>query len=211
MEYKMKLSILTIIIVLITTTIVLGQHTIFEVEGGALFPKDTETGTIIGVTGGRMVDENLGWAFEAQYFWRTFTKEYTVSETGGATQQETIVTEIENSTKMLPIMGKIIYLSQIAPSLDIRISGGIGYAFLWNTEANYVEGIEESNSFSGFAWQLGAGISLPISRAADFFGEMVYFNSKPSRDAGTTQAGLPQRTEIDMSGLLLRIGVRFYN
>jgi opacity protein-like surface antigen len=207
----MKTSAMTIIIILIFTSAAISQHTIFEVEGGVLFPQDTETGTIIGLTAGRMADENLGWAFEAQYFWRTFTKEYTVSETGGATQQETIVTEIENSTKMLPIMGKIIYLSQIAPSLDIRISGGIGYAFLWNTEANYVENVEESNSFSGFAWQLAGGVSIPISRAADFFGDLGYFYSKPSRDAGTTQAGLPQRTEIDMSGLFVRIGVRFYN
>lgn len=199
------------LLILLFSTFAIAQHTIFEAEGGALFPQDTETGTIIGLVAGRMADENLGWAFEAQYFWRTFTKEYTVAETGGATQEATIVTEIENSTKMLPIMGKIIYLSQIAPSLDIRISGGIGYAFLWNNEANYVVNVEESKSYSGFAWQLGAGLSLPISRAADFFGEMDYFYSMPSRDAGTTQAGLPQRTEIDMSGLLLRIGVRFYN
>ena len=204
----MKKIIFIPIVIIILTSSLIAQHTIFEIEGGALFPQDTETGMILGLSGGRMADENLGWAFEAQYFWRTFTQEYTVSETGGA---ETIVTEIENSTKMLPIMGKLIYLSQIAPSLDIRISGGIGYAFLWNTEANYVENIEESNSFSGFAWQLGAGISLPISRAADFFGELAYFYSKPSRDAGRTQEGLPQRTEIDMSGLLLRVGVRLYN
>ena len=207
----MKMILLPLIILVICASGAVGQHTMFEIEGGALFPQDTETGTIIGLSVGRMADENLGWAFEAQYFWRTFTKEYTVSESGGATQQETIVTEIENSTKMLPIMGKIIYLSQIAPSLDIRISGGIGYAFLWNTEANYVIGVEDSDSYSGFAWEIGAGISLPISRAADFFGEINYFYSTPSKDAGTTVDGLPQRTEIDMSGLLLRVGVRLYN
>ena len=207
----MKIIFLSLIILSICTSGAIGQHTMFEIEGGALFPQDTETGTIIGLSVGRMVDENLGWAFEAQYFWRTFTKEYTVSESGGATQQATIVTEIENSTKMLPIMGKIIYLSQIAPSLDIRISGGLGYAFLWNTEANYVIGAEDSDSYSGLAWEIGAGISLPISRAADFFGEINYFYRIPSTDAGTTVDGLPQRTEIDMSGLLLRIGVRLYN
>jgi hypothetical protein len=200
----MKTIILAFMIFLMSVSIVMGQHTMFEIEGGALFPQDTETGTIIGLSVGRMVDENLAWAFEAQYFWRTYTQEYTTGE-------QTIVTEIENSTKMLPVMGKIIYLSQIAPSLDIRISGGIGYAFLWNKEANYLEGKEESNSFSGFAWEIGAGISLPISRAADFFGELNYFYSTPSRDAGTTVEGLPQRTEIDMSGLLLRVGVRLYN
>jgi hypothetical protein len=200
----MKIIVLSFIILAIFTSGGISQHTMFEIEGGALFPQDTETGTIIGLSVGRMADENLGWAFEAQYFWRTYTQEY-------STQEQTIVTEIENSTKMLPIMGKIIYLTQIAPSLDLRLSGGIGYAFLWNKEANYLEGEEESNSFSGFAWEIGAGISIPISRAADFFGELNYFYSTPSRDAGKTVEGLPQRTEIDMSGLLIRIGVRLYN
>jgi hypothetical protein len=200
----MKTTLLSFILLFLFSTCVMSQRTIFEIEGGALFPQGTETGTIIGLSVGRMADENLGWAFEAQYFWRTYTQEYT-------TEPQTIVTEIENSTKMLPVMGKIIYLSQIAPSLDIRISGGIGYAFLWNKEANYIEDQEESNSFSGFAWEIGAGISIPISRAADFFGEINYFYSTPSRDAGKTVEGLPQRTEIDMSGLLFRVGVRFYN
>ena len=207
----MKKIFVSFIIILTCATGAMSQHTMFELEGGALFPQDTETGTIIGLTIGRMADENLGWAFEAQYFWRTYTKEFTVSETGGVTQQETIVTEIENSTKMLPVMGKIIYLSQIAPSLDIRISGGIGYAFLWNREANYLLGKEENNSYSGLAWEIGAGISLPISRAADFFGEINYFYSTPSREEDRTIEGLPQRTEIDMSGILLRIGIRLYN
>ena len=207
----MRTIILATISILICTTVAIGQHTIYELEVGALFPEDTEMGTIIGLSAGRMVDENLGWTFQVQYFWRTFTQEYTTTETGGTTKEETIATEIENSTKMLPIMAKIIFLSQIGPKFDIRINGGIGYAFVWNHEANYIVGIEDSKSFSGFAWQLGAGASIPISRAADLFGDLAYFYSLPSRDAGTSQAGLPQRTEIDMSGLMLRIGVRFYN
>ena len=199
----MKPAFLLIIFLTIFTTSAIGQHTMIEFEGGALMPQDTETGTIIGISFGRMADENLAWALEAQYFWRTYTQEYTADA-------QTIVTEIENSTKMLPVMVKISYLSQIAPNLDLRISGGIGYAFLWNKDANYVAGVEKSNSFSGFAWQLGGGVSIPISRAADFFGELMYFHSTPSSDAGKTVEGLPQRTEIDMSGLLIRIGIRIY-
>lgn len=200
----MKKIFLSFILIAVGISGALAQQSIYELKGGVLFPQDTETGTIIGLSVGHMADENLGWAFETQYFWRTYTQEY-------RTDQQTIVTEIENSTKMLPLMVKIMYLSQIAPSLDLRVSGGIGYAFLWNKEANYLIGVEESKSFSGFAWELGAGVSIPISRAADFFGELNYFYSTPSRDAGKTIEGLPQRTEIDMSGLVIRIGVRIYN
>jgi hypothetical protein len=112
---------------------------------------------------------------------------------------------------MLPLMVKLVYLTEVAPKLDLRINGGIGYTFLWNTAAFYEEGIEESQFFSGFAWQIGAGISLPVSRAADFFGEINYFSSTPSRDEGETAAGLPKRTEVDMSGFMLRLGIRLYN
>ena len=200
----MKKIFLSFILIAVGISGALGQQSIYELKGGVLFPQDTETGTIIGLSVGHMADENLGWAFEAQYFWRTYTQEYRIN-------QQTIVTEIENSTKMLPLMVKIMYLSQIAPSLDLRLSGGIGYAFLWNKEANYVIGVEDSKSFSGFAWELGGGVSIPISRAADFFGELTYFYSTPSRDAGKTIEGLPQRTEINMSGLVIRVGVRIYN
>jgi hypothetical protein len=114
----MKKIFISFIIILTCATGAMSQHTMFELEGGALFPQDTETGTIIGLTIGRMADENLGWAFEAQYFWRTYTKEFTVPETGGVTQQETIVTEIENSTKMLPVMGKIINFKSDCPNVQ---------------------------------------------------------------------------------------------
>ena len=200
----MKKIFLSFILIAVGISGALAQQSIYELKGGVLFPQDTETGTIIGLSVGHMADENLGWAFETQYFWRTYTQEYRIN-------QQTIVTEIENSTKMLPLMVKIMYLSQIAPSLDLRLSGGIGYAFLWNKEANYVIGVEDSKSFSGFAWELGGGVSIPISRAADFFGELTYFYSTPSRDAGKTIEGLPQRTEINMSGLVIRVGVRIYN
>lgn len=207
----MKKRNVLVITILIAATSVYSQNTIFELKGGALFPEGTEMGVTIGLGVGRMLDENIGWSFEADYFWRTYTKETTVKIDEGTATETTIATEIENSTKMLPLLGKLIYLTQIAPDLDLRVSGGLGYAFLWNTESNYLINAEKSNSYSGFAWEIGAGISIPISRAADFYGELNYFSSKPSRDEGETANGLPQRTEIDMSGLMVRVGIRIYN
>jgi hypothetical protein len=192
-------------------TPVLSQHTIIEIKGGALFPADSETGFIVGLSGGRMVDENIGWSIGADYYWRTYTKESTVNIETGPTTQETIVIESENATKMLPLLAKLSYLTQIGSNLDVRISGGLGYAFLWNKEANYQLDVESSDNFSGFAWEIGAGVSIPISRAADFYGELNYFSSTPSKDEGETPEGLPKRTEIDMSGFLFRIGIRLYN
>ena len=166
---------------------------------------------IVGGSWGKMIDQNVGWEIEVDYFWRTFTQETTVRVDQGQTQSTTIVTEIENSTKMLPLFFKLSFLSESFPNLDLRVSGALGYAFLWTRDANYKLGVEESSSYSGFAWQVGAGLSFPVSRAADFYGEAIYLGTTPSTDEGTTTEGLPQRTEVDMSGIWLRLGLRLYH
>jgi len=187
------------------------QSTLLGLNGGVLFPQDSETGMIVGASWGKMVDQNIGWEIEADYFWRTYTQEMTVRVDDAQTQSTTIVTEIENSTKMLPLFFKLSFLSEVLPNLDLRVSGGLGYAFLWTHDANYKRGTEKSESYSGFAWQAGVGLSFPISRAADFYGEAIYLGTAPSTDEGTSADGLPQRTEVDMSGLWLRIGIRLYH
>jgi len=187
------------------------QSTILGLNGGMLFPEDTEGGPIIGISWGRMLDQNISWEIEADYFWRTYTKEMTVEVSGGTTQSSTIVTEIENSTRMLPVFFKLGFLSQILPKLDLKIGGGLGYVFLWNDDMNYKLDVENSEFYSGFAWHLSAGVSFPISRAADIYGEAVYLSSTPSTSAGKTAEGLPKRTEVDISGIWLRAGLRLYH
>jgi hypothetical protein len=212
MEENMKNAVLLILFLLFSAaTNLFAQRGIISINGGLLFPQDTEKGMIIGAGWGRMLDENISWEIEGDYFWRTYTQEMTVKVSDGNTQSTTVATEIENSTKMLPVFFKVNYLSQILPKLDLRLGGGLGYAFLWTHDANYKLNVENSDSYNGFAWQLSAGVSFPISRAADFFGEFIYLNTTPSTDQGTTAEGLPQRTEVDMSGLWMRIGIRLYN
>jgi len=187
------------------------QSTILGLNGGVLFPENTESGAIIGVSWGRMLDQNISWEVEADYFWRTYTKEMTVEVNGGTTQSSTIVTEIENSTRMLPVFFKVAFLTQLLPKLDLKIGGGLGYVFLWNDDMNYKLDVENSEYYSGFAWQLSAGVSFPVSRAADLYGEAAYLFSTPSTNEGTTAEGLPKRTEVDISGIWLRAGLRLYH
>jgi hypothetical protein len=186
---------------------VFAQGTILGINGGVLFPEDTESGAVIGFSWGRMLDQNISWEIEADYFWRTYTKEMTVEVSGGTTQTSTIVTEIENSTRMLPVFFKIGFLTQMMPKLDLKIGGGLGYVFLWNDDTNYKLNVERSEFYSGFAWHLSGGVSFPISRAADLYGEADYLFASPSTDEGTTAEGLPKRTEVDISGLWFRAGL----
>lgn len=207
---KMK-KLLFVSLLLLLCTSLFGQEKFTEFQAGFLVPEDAKTGFIGGITFGRMLDENIGWAVELDYYGRTYEKSTEVPDEGWSeTNPVTVTTEIENSTTMLPIFFKLVYLTQVGPNFDLRVGGGIGYEFMWNSETNYRLNVDKTRFYSGFTWQIGGGLSLPISRAADFFGDVSYHGGTPSRDEGETEEGLPLRTEVDMSGFMVRLGIRLY-
>jgi hypothetical protein len=198
-----------IFFLMILAGMVSAQQKFTEFHAGALFPNDAKTGFIGGLSFGRMLDENIGWGAELNVYRKTYTKEEDVAQNAGQVNETVVVTEIENATTMIPIFFKFAYLTQVGPGFDLRVSVGGGYEFMWNSEANYLIDKEKSRFYSGWAWYVGGGISLPISRTADFFGELNYHGGFPSRDEKKID-GLPVRTEVDMSGMMIRVGLRLY-
>jgi len=204
------LTILLVIILLSSSSF--AQHKFAEFQVGLLMPADAKTGFIGGLSFGRMVDESVGWAIEVDYYHKSYTQETKVPQTPqGQVDPVLVTTEIDNSTTLLPLYLKLVLNTQVAPSLDLRLTGGAGYEFMWNNETNYKEDKDETRFFSGFTWQVGAGLSLPISRASDLYAEVNYHSGSPSKDEGETVEGLPVRTEVDMTGFLVRVGIRLYN
>lgn len=208
----MKKILLFFVISLLAVNFSYAQQSFTDFKFGLLMPADAKTGYIGGIGFGRMVDENIGAGLELSYYGKTYTKETTVDNTQqGQVQTSTIATEIENSTTLIPILFHLVYVTQAGPNFDLRFTAGVGYELMWNSETNFVENIDETRFYSGFAWQIGGGASFPISRNADLFGEAIYHGGSPSRDEGETAFGLPVRSEVDMSGLMVRLGIRLYN
>jgi len=206
-------SILTILMIIIFSVGVFAQGSFTDFKLGLLMPTDAETGFIGSIGMGKMVDENIGAGFELSYYGKTFTKDTKVAEdpgTSGTTGSSTYVTEIENSTTMIPIMFNVIFLTQAGPGFDLRFTGGVGYELLWVNETNYQQNVDETRFYSGFTYELGAGASIPMSRNSDIFAEALYHGGSPSKDKGT-EVGLPVREEVDMSGFMFRLGIRLYN
>ncbi len=204
-------KILTIIVVLTAVISLTAQDKFTEFQAGVLMPADAKTGFIGGITIGRMVDESIGWGLEIDYYRKTYTKETKVDTNTQAQVEESVIqTEIENATTMLPVYFKLILQTQIAPKMDLRVSGGVGYEFMWNSEANYRLKKEESRFYSGFTWQVGGGVAFAMSRASDLFLELSYHSGSPSRAESENKLGLPVRTEVDMSGLMIRAGLKLY-
>jgi len=54
-------------------------------------------------------------------------------------------------------------------------------------------------------------LPFPISRSGDLFAEVSYHAGSPSRGEGENAEGLPVRTEVDMSGIMIRGGIRIYD
>jgi hypothetical protein len=204
-------KLLTVIMVFTAVISLTAQEKFTEFQAGVLLPADAKTGFIGGLTIGRMVDESIGWGIEVDIYRKTYTKETTVDSTATAMVEEHVVqTEIENATTMLPIYFKIILQTQIASKMDLRIGGGVGYEFMWNSESNYRLNKEDSRFYSGFTWQIGGGLSFPMSRASDLFLDLSYHAGSPSRGESENKLGLPVRTEVDMSGFMIRAGLRLY-
>ena len=204
-------KILVFILLLIMFCSLGAQEKFTEFQGGILIPADAKTGFIGGLAFGRMVDESIGWGVELDVYRKTYTKETAVDSTTTSMVEERVIqTEIENATTMIPIFFKIILHTQIAPRLDLRVAGGAGYEFMWNSETNYRLHKDDTRFYSGFTWQIGGGLSLPISRASDFFVDASYHGGKPSRGETKNELGLPVRKEVNMSGFMIRVGLRLY-
>lgn len=207
---KKLLGIFIIIFVFNSTSF--SQNKMTEFNAGFLAPKDAETGFFGGLNLGRMVDERIGVSLGIHVYHSSYTKEATVS-TGqtGQTQSKTKITKLKQSATLIPLFFQLHYTGPITQSLDLKVTAGIGYEFLWNSYTNFEDHIDDSDFFNGFGWMVSSGISIPISSASDFYGEVLYHGGTPSKNQGKNEQGFPVRTEVDMSGLGIRIGLRLYS
>jgi hypothetical protein len=188
-----------------------GQGSFTDFKVGFIFPSGAETGFIGGIFTGRMVDEAIGYGIELDFYRKSYVDKVEVSRgsEGGAEIIEEIP-DIDNAVTMLPILFKLNYVVPVAPKFALRINGGVGYEVLWNSVTKYSENIDNTKFYHGFAWMVGGALSMPLSRASDIFLELNYHNSQPSRGEGETEAGAPIKTKINMSGMMLRLGIRLY-
>jgi len=185
------------------------QFTDFKI--GFLMPSDAKTGFMGGINIGRNVDENVGTSIGIDVFRRSYIKDTQIAvfDAGEGRITET-ARELDQSITMIPLTFQLHYIGGMPKNVQLRFSAGIGYAMLWNSITNFVTEEDKTQFFHGFTWNVSGGASYPLSRASDVFGEIFYSSSSPSRDAGETKQGLPVRSEIDMSGIGLRFGIRLY-
>lgn len=199
---------LMILVILSTSIFAQGKYTEFKV--GLLGPKDAANGFFGGITLGRLIDQNLGIGIEFDVYKKSYDKEEEIDTTYAGFSGTEIMRTFEQSAWMFPIFFQFQYLGELTPVLHLKVTAGLGYEFLFTSYKDYETGADDNFFFHGFAWHVDVGASYPLSRASDFFGEILYHGGNPSKSE-KDRNGFPIRTEMDMSGLGFRIGLRVYN
>lgn len=204
-------KIVAIVFSLILVIQVFSQTKYTEFKVGLLAPSDAKTGFYGGIQLSRAIDQNLGIGIQFDVYRKSFNKEEKIdSTTAPPLPTTTIQRTFEQNTWLFPIFFNFQFLGEITREINFKVTAGLGYEFLWANYNDFEKNQEKDYFFHGFAWHVDLGASYPLSRASDLFGEVTYHSSKPSKEEKEIN-GFPTRTEVNMSGLGFRIGLRVYN
>jgi len=207
---------LIFMILLVLPAIMNAQQHIGIVKVGVFNPSATDAGFIIGYEGGWSMDNNLYVGWSADWFNKNYVDGNLVSQFNDFYGLNSTLNELRAKTNLhaIPLMGSLTGSWPVAPRVNAFVTGAAGIEVLLIFYKNYQN--PDNNEFRGafdFAWRLGGGLSYELGRRSDAFVEIDYHNSEPSWDYTVTDALGRQKVferKFDMSGLMLRVGVRFY-
>jgi hypothetical protein len=176
---------------------------------GYLDPKDSKAGLMLGMDLTSRVDESVELGATVNVFRRNYQKITPVakSSSAGGLEETTVQKELEFTTFFLPIMGEaIVHFSD--DDFHWFANGGLGYEMLWNNENNFVDRKKERRFYSGFVWMVGGGFQYRIGSRSAVIAEIFYHDAKVKRDE-TKKDGLPVWSQVNLSGIGFRGGLRF--
>lgn len=174
-------------------------------------PKDVNSGLVFGFNHGYIIDETVDIGFGADFFYKSYQKETEIatSVSEGSVVSTTKRKDVEFNTFILPIMANMnikIPISQQTPAFFV-LNGGIGWELMFNSEQNFVEDKKESRFYHGFGYQVNAGVMYQIGSRSALLAELGYNGCKVSSNHKKVE-GAPVWDEVNISGVLLRFGVR---
>jgi opacity protein-like surface antigen len=188
-----------------------------SVKLGMFDPSATNAGFIIGYEGGWYIDNHFIIGWDVDWFNKNYTDESLVTQFNDFYGTTSSLNELRAKTNLhaIPLMGTFTASWPVAPRTNAYFTGSAGLEMLLIFYRNYDN--PDKSSFHGafdFAWQLGGGISYELGLRSDVLAEIAYHYSQPSWEYSVTdpQSGKTRvfsRT-FDMSGIMLRVGFRFY-
>ncbi|MCX6168938.1 MAG: hypothetical protein NTX65_06350 [Ignavibacteriales bacterium] len=184
---------------------------------GMFSPGATDAGFIIGYEGGWYVDDNFLIGYSVDWFNKNYVDQKFVSQINDIYGPNSTLNELRAKTNLhsIPLMASISGNWPVAPRTRAFVTGAAGIEVLLIFYRDYTN--PNDDKFQGaydFSWRLGFGLMYELGKRSDAIAEISYHSSKPSwqyevRDAGTGIKHIFERS-YDMSGVMLRVGFRFY-
>lgn len=208
---------LIVILLFISPAFLTAQNKSGSVKIGIFSPVATNTGLVLGYEGGKNIDEVFSVGFSADWFNKNYIDQHLVNEFNDFYGPNSSLNELRAKTNLhsIPLMGTITASWPIAEKMNAFATGGLGLEALLIWYRNYDN--PDNNEFKAafdFAWKLGAGVNYELGSRSDGFLEIAYNYSQPGwqyevKDSNTGKSKVFER-KFDMSGLMLRVGFRFY-
>ena len=177
---------------------------------GYLDPKGSQAGLMLGMDLTAQVDESVELGITFNGFRKSYEKTTTIAQevSAGGLIERRVQQELAFTTVFLPILAEaIVHFGQ--EDFHLFANGGLGYEMLWNKENNLVQQKRDWRYYDGFTWLVGGGFQQRIGSRSAFIGEVFYHNAIVKRDQTKNSEGLPVWSQVDLSGLGFRGGLRF--
>lgn len=206
------------LLLLLLTSSISAQRKSSTIKLGNFSPGATESGFVIGYEGGKYIDRNfdIGWSID--WFHKDYVDQTLVSEFNqyyGYFESELNEVRAKTNLHSVPVLFNMRAKLPMSPRVAAYVTGGIGVEALLIFYRNYQNPNEDE--FDGafdFNWRLGMGIAFQVGRRSDLIAELAYHSSSPSwsYELDDPLVGRKRVFErvFDMSGLMARVGLKFY-
>lgn len=205
-------KIVVLFLILLSSAACLHAENMAAVKLGFQTPQATETGFLIGFETGRRIDEKLDVGFSLDWFQKEFEDKDYRNDLEGSIEgldEDVYKKASETTIYSFPIMGNVTFKFPLENKITINAHGGLGAEMLIADYNKYDEDnseIEEETEVAfGFNWRIALGASYELGSNSDIMAELGYHSSTPSFDDEDNFTH-----EYDMSGIIGRVGIRFY-
>lgn len=188
-----------------------------SIKLGYFDPSATDGGFIVGFDAGQFVDKNFSWNFSFDWFNKNYIDKKLVAELNNYYGTIGTINELRAKTNIhnFPVMFNTIIKFPINPRSQIYLTGGLGAELLLINYRNFSNpDQDEFKTAFDYNWRMGIGAAFALGNRSEIFTELVYHHSNPGweyevNDPQFNQTRIFERS-YDMSGLMARVGFRFY-
>lgn len=209
----MKKSV--IILSLILSSLTFAQLNGASIKLGFFNPSATNGGFIIGYEGGKIIDERLIFGWSIDWFHSSYVDKKLVNDFNqiyGFGQ----INELRAKTNLheFPILLNFRAEFPIAPLTRFYATGGVGLELLLINYRSFQDpDNDDIKAAVDFSWRIGAGVLYRIGSRSEIFGQLDYHSSEPSWEYEVNDTNYGKRIferSFDMSGIIARVGLRFF-